>query len=77
MTPKTLLDKLKVLENLAEKFQKADKELKEKDSVAYDKKWRDYFKHEAEALQKKSEERKKLYESIQMSDEKSRRRFTI
>ena len=36
--------------------------MKEKDSVAYDKKWRDYFKHEAEALQKKSEERKKLYE---------------
>ena len=41
------------------------------------KKWREYFKHETEFLNKTSEERKKLYESIQMSDEKARRRFTI
>ena len=59
MTPKSLLDKLKVLETLAEKFQKADKELKEKDPVAYDKKWREYFKHEAEVLNATSEKRKK------------------
>lgn len=73
----SLIEKLKILENLAENFQKADKELKDKDPVAYDKKWREYFKHETEFLNKTSEERKKLYESIQMSDEKARRRFTM
>lgn len=75
-------EKLKVFEKYAEEFQKADEEfqkadeeLKLKDSVAYAKKLKKYF--EAEVLLKKSEERKKLYKSIHMSDEKARRIFTI
>ena len=39
----SLIEKFKILENLAENCQKADKELKDKDPVAYDKKMERVF----------------------------------
>ncbi len=68
---------LQLLENLAEKMKQQDEEEKSKDPVAYAKKWNSFFKELDEKLRKESEKRKQLYNSIQMSDEKARRRFTI
>lgn len=68
---------LQLLENLAEKMKIQDEQERAEDPVAYAKKWNSFFKSLDEKLRKESEKRKELYDSIQMSDEKARRRFTI
>ena len=51
--------------------------MNKKDPVAYAKKMEEYFKEEAISMEKCSREHKELHNSIQMSDEMHRRRFTI
>lgn len=68
---------LQLLENLAEKMKIQDEQEREKDPVAYAKKWKKYFEDEAILMKEKTKERKELYDSIQMTDEMYRRRFTI
>lgn len=73
----TNINLLQILENCAEKMKQKDKEEREKDPVAYAKKWKKYFEDEAILMQERSKEHKELHDSIQMSDEMYRRRFTI
>ena len=68
---------LQLLENCAEKMKIQDEQERAKDPVAYSKKWRKYFEEEAILMEKRSRENKELQDSIQMSDEMYRRRFTI
>ena len=68
---------LQLLENCAEKMKIQDEQERAKDPVAYSKKWRKYFEEEAILMQERSKEHKELHDSIQMSDEMYRRRFTI
>lgn len=75
MQDKTII--LELLQNCAEKMQQKDKEEREKDPIAYNQKWKKYFQDEAIMMEQRSKERKELYDSIQMSDEMYKRRFTI
>ena len=68
---------LQLLENCAEKMKIQDEQERAKDPVAYSKKWRKYFEEEAILMQERSKEHKELHDSIQMSDEMYRIRFTI
>ena len=70
-------DLLQLLENCAERMKIQDEQERAKDPVAYAKKWKKYFEEEAILMEKRSREHKELHDSIQMSDEKARRRFTI
>lgn len=68
---------LQLLENCAEKMKIQDERERAEDPVAYAKKWKKYFKDEAISMEKRSREHNKLRDSIQMSDEMYRSRFTI
>ena len=54
-----------------------DEQERAEDPVAYAKKWKKYFKEEAILMEKRSREHKELHDSIQMTDEMYRSRFTI
>lgn len=68
---------LQLLENLAEKMKIQDEQERAEDPVAYAKKWKKHFEDEAILMKERSKEHKELHDSIQMSDEMYRRRFTI
>ena len=65
------------LENCAERMKQKDQEEREKDPVAYAKKWKKYLEDEAILMRERSKEHKELHDSIPMTDEKYRQRFTI
>ena len=68
---------LQLLEDGAERMKQKDKEEREKDPVAYTKRWKKYFEDEAILMEKRAREHKELHDSIQMTDEMYRRIFTI
>ena len=68
---------LQLLEDCAEKMKIQNERERAEDPVEYAKKWKKYFKEEAISTEKRSREHKELHDSIQMTDEMYRRRFTI
>jgi ribosomal protein L9 len=54
-----------------------DQEEKEKDPLAYAKKWKEFMNEQAILIQERTKEHKELHDSIQITDEMYRKRFTI
>ena len=68
---------LQLLEDCAERMKIQDERERAEDPVAYAKKWKKYFEEEAISMRQRSKEHKELHDSIQMTDDMYRRRFTI